>query len=99
MAVKSLKTPDTHPYMVVKKYLDPEEMPKFRYFKEAQNWVIRDIEKLKPMFKALNDQPGLEALEDLVEQANSLSEAGGLVSGVCDPRTQLLYTAEVVKRT
>lgn len=96
MAVKPLKEPSSHPYMVVKKYLDDE--PKFRYFKEAQNWVIRDVEKLKPMFKALNDHAGIEAIEDLVEQARALNEPGGIVSGVCDPRTQLVYTAEVVKR-
>jgi len=97
MASKSLKTQDTHPYMVLKKYVD--DPPKFRYFKEAQNWVISDVNRLRPLHKGLGDTLALAALDDLVEQARSLTVAGGVVSGVCDPHTQLVYTAEVVKRT
>lgn len=92
------KRPDTHPFMVVKPYMRPEDYPKFRYFKEAQNYITRDISKVAAQFKRLNVADVQAAVDDLEQQVNALMETGGVVAGVIEPYTQMVYTAEVVRR-
>lgn len=85
----------THPYMVCRKYGEPQY---YKTFTVAKERIIQDLEGLNAEFRKLKAIDATDAIHGLILRANELPLAGGKIDGVVDPFTGTRYRVELVRR-
>lgn len=96
-AKKPTPPADTHPYMSVKRYGEPEY---FRSLEECKKRLVGELMDDRWVFaQRLEADDAAEAIDELISAVQEVGVDGGTVSGVLDPYSGIKYHVQILLRS